>query len=76
MRKSLRFRELRSLTIPRTPPPSSVEERELQADHEAAPVLQRYLELADIALGVTRRPYVVTRHDSEGNRISNNERAA
>jgi hypothetical protein len=32
-----------------------VEQRELEADIEAAPVLKRYLELADIALGVKRR---------------------
>jgi hypothetical protein len=51
----------------RTPPPSNGEERELQADHKAAPVLQRYLELADIALGVKRRPYRVSREDARVN---------
>jgi hypothetical protein len=75
-RRPTNFRELWSLTTPPRPLPTSVEERELEADIEAAPVLQRYLDLADIALGVRPRGSPVRRKRPESNYFFDDKRSA
>jgi hypothetical protein len=42
MRQPLRFGELRSLTTPPKLPGDSVEQREVEADPEAAPLIRKY----------------------------------
>ena len=76
VRRPLRFGELRSLATVPPPAPNTVEERELSADAEAAPVLQKYLELADIALGVRRRPSLISGESNESNQNPERKRAA
>ena len=75
--RPLRFGELQGLTAPLKPSVNlAVEQREIEADPEAAPVIKKYLALADVALRLSDRPFLVEQQSGEANQNPGVKRAA
>jgi hypothetical protein len=75
--RPLRFGELQGLTAPLKPSVNlAVEQREIEADPEAAPIIKKYLALADLALRPSERPFLVEQQSGEANQNPDVQRAA